>query len=86
MSIEIDKLTEQQRALFFNLTLLQQEVVLRVLDGMTWKEAYEDCPDTKFNSSSNGYTTVRRSHAVRDFMNSVRWINVLCRALKRLEC
>lgn len=67
-----DKLTTEQRELFFQLSIMQQEVVMRVLEGMTWKEAYENAPDTMFDQSKNGWRAMQRSRPVKLFMNSVR--------------
>lgn len=70
----VSKMSVEQRALYNDLTLLQQSVVLGVLDGLTWKEAFNQCADALLfgDQQAQGFRNVMNSRKVRDFMNSVQ--------------
>lgn len=85
---KLRQLTDHQRKLYNNMTLVQQETCLNVLNGMSWMEAYcnnpFNCTDPN-KTASSGASAMQRNKNVQAFMKSIREMDIDDRIMSRNE-
>ena len=81
----VSRLSDEQRDLYNELTILQQSICLNKLDGMTWREAYESSPFVMALYSKSAISSIQNKAPVQAFLKSIYSDEVDKRIMSRDE-